>query len=106
MNIGSHIREARHSAGFTQAALARQAGMSQPQVAQLERPTANPRIDTVERVLTALGWTLRVERSLAPVDVTQIDARLALSPAERLRRHDRARRGIGRLVAKARRVDD
>jgi transcriptional regulator with XRE-family HTH domain/predicted RNase H-like HicB family nuclease len=57
------LRRARHAAGFTQAELARRAGLSQPQLAKLESPDSNPTLDTLDRVAEALGvrLTLRFE---------------------------------------------
>lgn len=55
------IRWARQDAGLTQAQLAERAGVSQPQIAKLERPRANPTIDTLEKVARALGMRLDVE---------------------------------------------
>ncbi|HLL54702.1 MAG TPA: type II toxin-antitoxin system HicB family antitoxin [Myxococcaceae bacterium] len=54
------LRRARHEAGFTQAELARRAGLSQPQLAKLESPDSNPTLDTLERVAEALGVRLTI----------------------------------------------
>lgn len=54
------IRWARLDAGLTQAELARRAGVSQPMVAKLENPDANPSIETLEKVARALGARLEV----------------------------------------------
>ncbi len=59
------IRWARQDAGLTQAQLAERAGVSQPQIAKLEHPRANPTIDTLEKVARALG--LRLEVALTEV---------------------------------------
>jgi predicted transcriptional regulator len=42
------IREARAEAGLTQSELAERAGTTQAAVARLERPGANPRLDTLQ----------------------------------------------------------
>lgn len=54
------LRWARQDAGLTQAQLAARAGVSQPQIAKLEHPRANPTIDTLEKVARALGLRLEV----------------------------------------------
>jgi transcriptional regulator with XRE-family HTH domain len=81
------IRRARDAAQLTQAELARRLGMSQPAIAKLERPGANPTVRTLDRVLRATGHRLQL---IAPVwstgvDVSLIRGQLALAPAERLR---------------------
>jgi predicted RNase H-like HicB family nuclease/DNA-binding XRE family transcriptional regulator len=57
------LRWARLDAGFTQAQLAARAGVSQQQVAKLERPGANPSVATLRKIADALG--ARLELSLA-----------------------------------------
>jgi DNA-binding XRE family transcriptional regulator/predicted RNase H-like HicB family nuclease len=59
------LRWARKRAGFTQAELARRAGLSQPAVARLEDPDYNPTLDMLERVAAALGARLEVALSAA-----------------------------------------
>ena len=56
------LRWARLASGMTQAELAQKAGVSQQQIARLERPGANPSVGTIERVAAALG--VRAELSL------------------------------------------
>jgi transcriptional regulator with XRE-family HTH domain len=79
------MREARRRAGLTQSALARRLGVSQPVVARLERRGANPRLDTLDKVVAATGHSL--ELSLVPspgIDETMIAADLRLTPDQRL----------------------
>jgi len=97
------LKASRRRAGLTQAEVARRAGTTQPVVARLEREGANPRLDTLERVIAATGHSL--ELSLGPedgIDETMIVADLKLSPDERLRRfeelYDFARRFGGAAV--------
>ena len=104
MDYGSLIREGRREAGLTQAELAQRLGVTQSAVAQLERAGANPRIRTLVGALEAIGHGVHISRRPSPVDVAQLDARLALSPAERLARHDRARARMRSFVSGARRV--
>ncbi len=54
------LRQARHEAGLTQAELARRAGVSQQQVAKIERPDSNPTLATLERLAHVLGLRLHV----------------------------------------------
>lgn len=58
------IRWARLDAHLTQTQLAERAGVSQQQIAKLEKPDANPTIETLQKVAHALGAELGV--SLEP----------------------------------------
>lgn len=58
------IVEERHRAGMTQQELAKAAGLTQPVIARLESKRARPQIDTLYRVLNALGCTLQVVSSI------------------------------------------
>ena len=55
------LRWARQEAGLTQAQLAARAGVSQQQVAKLERPGSNPSIATLRRIAEALGTRLELD---------------------------------------------
>jgi predicted RNase H-like HicB family nuclease/DNA-binding XRE family transcriptional regulator len=55
------LRWARLDAGLTQAALAARAGVSQQQVAKLERPGSNPSVMTLRRIAEALGARLELD---------------------------------------------
>jgi transcriptional regulator with XRE-family HTH domain len=84
--VASLLREARRSAGLTQADLARRLGISQAAVAKLERPGANPTVDTLDRALWATGHRLALDAQprSAGVDESLIRRQLELSPAERI----------------------
>jgi len=83
------IKTSRRRSGLTQAAVARRAGMTQPVVARLEREGANPRLDTLEKVIAATGHSLELSAGPASgIDETMITADLRLSPDERLRRFE------------------
>ena len=105
VNPSALLREARVNAGLTQAALAERLGVSQPSIAALERPGANPTVRTLERILSAVGLELTTsERRLPDVDEGQIRAHLAMTPAERLETFQRSQRNLVELVRKAQRV--
>lgn len=99
------VRAARLRAGLTQAELARRAGVTQPVVSRAETIGANPRYTTLDRLVRAAG--ARLELSAPAVDVPDVDESqileaLGLTPAERLRRHDAARRSMGELLSDVR----
>jgi transcriptional regulator with XRE-family HTH domain len=95
------IREARKSAGLTQAELGRRLGVSQAAVAQLERPGANPTVARLDEVLRAAGR--RLSLSDAPltdnVDETLLARNLRLTPTERLAAFEAAHRELEELRA-------
>ncbi|MBN2195818.1 MAG: type II toxin-antitoxin system HicB family antitoxin [Polyangiaceae bacterium] len=53
--VAIELRRARLGAGLTQAELAARAGVSQQQIAKLERPGENPSIETLKKVGQAMG---------------------------------------------------
>lgn len=59
--IAVALRWARLDAGLTQAQLAARVGVSQQQVAKLERPGANPSIATLRKIADALGARLELD---------------------------------------------
>lgn len=61
MTTGERIRQARKSAGLTQAELAHKLGISAAGIAQWENDLRNPKIETIKKIADALGvdaWTL------------------------------------------------
>jgi transcriptional regulator with XRE-family HTH domain len=88
---------------MTQAQLAQRLGWTQPAVARLERPGANPTVATLDRALRAAGRRLTSEPAAPDVDETQILERLRLTPAERLAAFERSQRNLRKLVVGARR---
>jgi transcriptional regulator with XRE-family HTH domain len=82
------VKEARRTAGLTQAELADRIGVSQSEVARLEKQGANPRLMTLLAAIEAAGYTIEVhlEPRKLNFDETLIAANMRLSPAERLRR--------------------
>jgi transcriptional regulator with XRE-family HTH domain len=81
------LKDARYRAGLTQAQLARRLGVSQAAVAKLERPGANPTIDTLDDALWATGHRLTLAAPIREpgVDESLIRQHLELSPEDRLR---------------------
>jgi transcriptional regulator with XRE-family HTH domain len=97
------LRTARRRADLTQAQLAQRAGLTQAEVARLERARSNPTAATLERLLRATGHRLELRR-LDAVDETQLRERLKLTPAERLAAFEASQRNLLRLTRGARRV--
>jgi transcriptional regulator with XRE-family HTH domain len=93
------LREARAAAGLTQAEVARRMGTTQPVVARLERPGANPRYATLERALRATGHRLdaAAARHDPGIDETLIHQQLAIPPDERLQYIERQNATIREL---------
>jgi transcriptional regulator with XRE-family HTH domain len=97
------LRQARLDAGLTQSALATRLGVSQPIVARLERPSANPTWETLIRALRATGHDVQLtKRHAVPLDEGQLRERLALTPAERLRMFQDSHDSLDRLRGAAR----
>jgi transcriptional regulator with XRE-family HTH domain len=105
MNAPELLRSARLAADLTQQELAGRLGVRQSEIARLESPQANPRVDTFLRAVDATGHT--VEAVLRPrravVDESLLAAGLELSAAERLDRFSRSYRSVAALAARARR---
>jgi transcriptional regulator with XRE-family HTH domain len=80
------VREARQTAGLTQAEFGQRLGMSQSAIAKLERPGANPTVETLDRALRAAGVHLQLAATPWPagVDETLIAGALSQSPEERI----------------------
>lgn len=69
LSCGALIKETRQQRGFNQAELARRTGTAQPAISRLERDAVSPSLDTVNRLLEAMGRTLVLQpaRLDAPV---------------------------------------
>lgn len=90
MRGGDLIREARRRAGLSQADLAARAGTAQSGIARWESGRTAPSLGVVRRLVRLCGFDLEV--SLVPFDdsdMAQAERLLALTPAERVERHDR-----------------
>ena len=64
MDISAFVALLRAKSGLSQRDLARRAGTSQPAIARLEQGRASPTFATLQRLVRAAGFELRVE--LAP----------------------------------------
>lgn len=99
MSAATYVNQARRAAGLSQRELSRRTGVPQSAIARIERGQQVPRADTLERLLKACGFEMR----LGPVrgggvDMSQIDEWLAFTPAERLVRAT----GYGRMLDRIR----
>jgi transcriptional regulator with XRE-family HTH domain len=104
VDAGRSLREARRRAGLTQRALALRAGIPQPTIARIESHAVVPRVDTLDRLLSACGFALdTLRRPGLGVDRTGIRELRRLRPVERLRLAAEDARNLDRLVAQARR---
>ena len=71
------LREARSRARLTQRQLAAKSGIPQETIARIERGRADPRVNTLDRLLAACEFGLEVMPRLGiGIDRTQIDERL------------------------------
>jgi uncharacterized protein len=71
MDAATLIRTTRESAGLSQGALAARAGTSQPAVSRYESGASSPSVETLDRLLAAMGVRLDLvtERSQRRLDV-------------------------------------
>lgn len=60
LKCGALIREARRRHGLDQAELARRFGSAQPAISRIERDAISPTVETLNRLLEAMGETLTV----------------------------------------------
>ncbi|WP_190232740.1 helix-turn-helix domain-containing protein [Streptomyces avicenniae] len=99
-DLGRALRARRKETGRTIAAVAVDAGLSVPYIANLENGRGNPTLAALDRLATALGTRLTVE--LAPAaDVTE-PADAPGDPAARLAASPRARDVAALLAADGR----
>jgi predicted transcriptional regulator len=88
MNVdaASLIRQTRRRLGISQRTLALRAGTDQAAVSRIERGEVSPGVDTVERLLAAMGEELKLEAT--PMerhhDPVHMRATMERTPAERL----------------------
>lgn len=82
MDTATLIRATRERVGLSQHALARRAGTSQPAVSRYESGTASPSVQTLDRLLAAMGARLELSVVDAPRHLDARTPRMA-----RLRSH-------------------
>lgn len=66
MGLGARLRALRAASGRTVAAVAADAGLSVPYVANLENDRGNPTVDALRRLAEALGTTLNIDLGPSP----------------------------------------
>lgn len=104
MKAGRIVRQARRRAGLSQRALAEATGVLQPQIARIESGAISPRLDTLERLLSATGWTLELSPRIGiGVDRSLIQAALAKTPEDRILAAGDAGRNLATFKEAARR---
>lgn len=89
---GHLIKAARRRHGLGQVELAERLGTSQPAISRIERDLVSPTVETLERILNAVGETLTVTvlpLSASPPggsnqSISELRADYRLSPEERL----------------------
>lgn len=86
MNAALLIKKARRKAGLTQSQLAERMGTAQSEVARLESPGSNPRIETLARAVAAADASLRLSLGKpSGIDPTLIHDSLKQPAGVRLR---------------------
>ena len=79
IDIAILLHRARQQRGLSQAAAARVAGLQQQAVSRFELPGANPRLDTVQAYLGALGYAVKLEA--IDLETGDVAAAIMLSPS-------------------------
>jgi uncharacterized protein len=106
MRVSEAIRQTRKRHGLSQSVLALRAGTDQAAISRIERGEISPAVETVERLLAAMGEQLDIgSKPLArDYDPLHMRATLKRSPEERLRLAISWNRLAGRLTAEGRRA--
>ena len=107
MSPGKLIKSRRRLHGISQRSLALRAGTDQAAISRIERGEVSPSVETLERLLAAMGEGLRLEPE--PMegahDPLHLRAAMRRSPEERLRLAISWNRLAGRLTAAGRRAN-
>jgi len=100
MDVGELIQETRRKHGISQRSLALRAATDQAAISRIERNESSPSIETVERLMAAMGEDLRLEakRPEGTHDPLHLRAMRQRSPAERLELAISWNRLAGRLT--------
>jgi transcriptional regulator with XRE-family HTH domain len=103
MSSGTLIRSTRERHGITQAQLALRAGTSQAAVSRIERDEISPSLDTIQRLLAAMGerLELHVRRIDGDFDADHLADSMAQTMSERLERSLAWNRFAGPLAGSA-----
>lgn len=88
MDVATLIRMSREAAGLSQDALAARAGTSQPAISRYESGASSPSVETLDRLLAAMGARLELRAAAAPRRLDVRTPRMAKLRANR----DRVRR--------------
>lgn len=106
MDAAELIKRSRKRRGISQRSLALRAGTDQAAVSRIERGEVSPSVETVERLLAAMGERLRLEAEPFQRDHDPLHMRATLqrTPAERLRLAISWNRLAGRLTEAGRRA--
>lgn len=88
MDAATLIRTSREAAGLSQDALAARAGTSQPAISRYESGVASPSVETLDRLLAAMGQRLEIGATSSPRHLDVRSPRMAKLRANR----DRVRR--------------
>ena len=80
------MRQARERHGLSQESLAIRANLSRSTVSRIECDRASPSVETLRELLFLMGEDLVLDtRSRKPqIDLEQLEARLAVTPTERI----------------------
>ncbi len=70
MSAATYLNQARRAAGFSQRELSRRTGVPQSAIARIEGGLQMPRADTLERLLKACGFELRLGPVRAEVSMS------------------------------------
>lgn len=100
MNAGELIRRTRERHGISQRSLALRAATDQAAISRIERGEVSPSVETVERLLAAMGERLRLTSTPVEGNHDPVHLREALrrTPAERLELAISWNRLAGRLT--------
>ncbi|UJP41526.1 helix-turn-helix transcriptional regulator [Cellulomonas palmilytica] len=96
MDAATLIRTSREAAGLSQDALAARAGTSQPAISRYESGVASPSVETLDRLLAAMGQRLEIGATSSPRHLDVRSPRMAKLRANR----DRVRRIAHRAPAR------
>lgn len=104
MGLGTLVRSTRERHGLTQAQLALRAGTSQNAVSRVERDEISSSLDTIQRLLAAMGerLELNVRRIDGAFDADHLADSMAQTMGERLERSLAWNRFAGELAGVAR----